>query len=548
MNATDRSEEAIYCDGRIQVSLVELYSPLPQDFPAHPERLDRLAYLRYRLADGPDRAEDADAILVIQPGNFLGPHSLDGVARGSVLAAADKGRVVEFWALARRSEGADDPTGVMAALAANDPDIAFDYYFGGATVAGRAFEGFRSGGEQPFLAELGFARVVRDLHEILVREIPDSQVRRRKVFLGGHSGGASVTAAFGSWDFDGTPGHDMCRGFIALDTPLDCHFGLRSNTALRVLSAPFTAAAGLAYPWVVRALRAGRLHRSSGRLSTMAIEVNRLLGLYAHLTPHAEGDLLRRVTESVEGSDLHGPWRMLVRLLSATTLRQARTGRPDPLDRRLTCAAEFGMWIGSGVTPNIGRIGIGALDGPVRTRSFPAPAWLWRVPVLRGPVAFVFGYRPLVAPADRGHLYSWRNEPGPGQPADFAATARAVAGGPRSAVEPYHPVRFPLDQTFALLGVRSGDLAAIRHERGMRAKPLLSVFESHVPLAPYIPLMNTGVAHVIPGYAHDDIPFATPRPDGSPEPVSDHIADFVAAHTTAEFAATDIAMLASGGA
>ncbi len=33
--------------------------------------------------------------------------------------------------------------------------------------------------------------------------IPDADMRKEKVFVGGHSQGGSHTAAFAGWDFDG---------------------------------------------------------------------------------------------------------------------------------------------------------------------------------------------------------------------------------------------------------------------------------------------------------------------------------------------------------
>lgn len=89
-----------------------------------------------------------------------------------------------------------------------------------------------------------------------------------------------------------------------------------------------------------------------------------------------------------------------------------------------------------------------------------------------------------------------------------------------------------VDQLFVMLGARTGDLSAVKHEKQMRTKPLVSVFESHVPLAPRVPFMNVGEAHVVPHYSHMDIVFASAdRPDGSVEPVSDHITNFVLAQT-----------------
>jgi hypothetical protein len=536
-----RSEDFVEDDGVVRVSHVLLHSPLSENLAPHAEGMSQLGYLRYRSADGPQDALAADAILVIQPGNLAAPHSLDGVARGVIASAAERGLAVEFWALARRTEGLDDAHGILAALDSGEPDLALSYYLGGGEVGGRTFAGLRNGADMSFLSEFGFSRVVNDTFELLSREIPDPALRQQRVFLGGHSGGASVIAAFGSWDFDGTPGHEMCRALIALDTPMDCDFGLRSNDALRALAAPWTLVAGLAYPLAVGALRNRRFPVIPGRLVTLVSYVNRLLGLYAFLTPDTETALLRRIRDLLAGTEFERPFQIMLRALYSTSFRQALTGKPDPLGYRMTSLAEFGTWLGSGFAPNPARIGIGSLEGPLGTRDFPAPAWLWRIPLVRSITRFAFGDSPLARPTDRNHLYRWSSS----SARDFAvarSAARMMAGGPRSAFEPYHATRFLVDQLFALIGARTGDLAQIKHERGMRATPLLSIFQSHVPLAPRIPFMNVGEAHVIPGgYSHVDVVAANGGPNRSAGPVAALITEFVQA-LTATGAITSVAV------
>ncbi|MEC3919382.1 hypothetical protein [Nocardia sp. CDC160] len=528
-NAADRSERVVDNDGTVEISHVTLRSPLPVEFPSHPEGLDHLTYLRYRLVDGPREAAAADAILLIQPGNYGGPYSLDPLARATLVAAAAKGRTVEFWALARRSEGTQDSTGIEAARAAGDPGIAVDYYFRGKEIGGRVFEGFRGGDAMPYLAELGFAQVVRDTFEVVTRELPDPAVRREKLFIGGHSGGASVMAAFGSWDFDGVPGHEYCKGFIALDTPFDCDFGTRSNPVLRAVSLPVRLVGGALYPLVVAAVRKGLLSTHSGRIVAELFYTMRILAVAAHFTPEREATLLREIRELVATTETGRLWNLVLRANFAPTLWDAI--RREPLRYRLTCAAEFGSLVGTGVTVHPLRVAMGSLDGPARARRFPVPAWAWRIPLLRGPLWFALGHKPLTSPADPDHLYGWRNTVGESQSADAAAIARAMMGEQTSMLEPYHATRFQIDQFFALAGIRTGDLAAITHERGMRAKPLVSLFEGHVPLVHYLTFMNLGVAHVFPGYSHVDIVSAAARPDGTPEPISDKLTDFLVAHT-----------------
>lgn len=517
-------------DEAIEVTRVGWHSPWESRSVPHPDAIDYLSFLRYRLTEGPSDARDADAILVLQPGNYGGPSSLDCLANTVVRVAAAKGLAIEVWALARRSAGLEDPAGVRAAFAADAPDIAFDYYFNGATVDGSVFEGIKTNREVPYLAEFGFARVIHDMHETLERFLPDPEIRRQKVFVGGHSGGAIVTAAFGAWDFDGTPGHDMCRGFIALDTPVDCDFGLRTNPALRIVGWPVRALAAAIYPSVVAGLRSGRLPRISGGTVALMSYALRVYAIYAYLTPEAEAHLSERISAALRKGKFHRAWRVLTRLIFSTGLRQGLVGRPR---FRYTSEAEFGAWLGAGVSPvGIGGISMGTLVGPQGPRSFPVPAWAWATPLLRGPVAFLLGKKPLIGPTDPDHLYRWNSVVGPALSAEMAASARAFAGRAAVTFEPYHASRYTIDQVFIMAGARSGDLAPIQHERGMRAKPLLSLFAGLVPFAPRLPFVNIGEAHVIPGYTHVDVGFVVPRPDGEPEPLSDLITDFLLRHIT----------------
>ncbi|GLE59322.1 hypothetical protein NJBCHELONAE_46350 [Mycobacteroides chelonae] len=517
-------------DETVEVTRVGWHSPLEQQPTACPEAVDYLSFLRYRLVDGPAEAHDADAILILQPGNYGGPSSLDCLANTVLRRGVEEGLAVEVWALARRSAGLEDPAGVRAAFAAGAPDIAFDYYFSGAVVDGSVFEGIKANRDVPFLAEFGFVRVIRDMHETLERFVPDPEVRRQKVFIGGHSGGAIVAAAFGAWDFDGIPGHDMCRGFVALDTPVDCDFGLRTHPVLRVVGWPVRSLADALYPHVVRGLRSGVLPRISGGSVALMSYALRVYATYAYLSPEVQSNLNERITTSLAAGTYHRVWRILTRLIFSTGVRQVLTGRPR---LRFTSAAEFGMWLGAGVSPvGVGGISVGSLDGPQGSRSFPVPAWAWRVPVVRGLVGFLLGEKPLAGPTDPEHLYRWKSAVGSGQSAEMAASASAFAGHAAVCFEPYHASRYTIDQAFVMAGARCGDLASIQHERGMRAKPLLSLFAGLVPFAPHLPFVNVGEAHVIRGYTHVDVGFAVSRPDGVPEPLADLITSFLLRHTT----------------
>ncbi|WP_067537719.1 hypothetical protein [Nocardia crassostreae] len=287
-----RHETVIAVEDGIDIRHVRLSSPLPGTFPDLPAGLNELHYLRYRAVDGPVESADADAIVVMHPGTWAGAQSLDALARTVVRAAAERGSLIEWWSLARRSEGSTDLAGVHAAYAAADPGLAIDYYFHGKPVGDKVFEGFRGPGRQRFLTELRLRGVVEDQHEVLVREMPDPDVRRAKVFLGGHSLGGLLAGAYAAWDFDGVPGHELCTGLIAIDTlvgtdPLGLH---HRPQARRMADAVHRAAvAGLRRGLIPAATPAG------GTALAKMWTLIHILGVAAACESEVESDVLRRL-------------------------------------------------------------------------------------------------------------------------------------------------------------------------------------------------------------------------------------------------------------
>lgn len=524
----ERDRTAVVCevDGDIEASHVRLHSPLPPDFPAHPPEIEYLSYLRYRLLDGPDHPSDADAILVMQPGGLCGAYTLDRVARNTLRAAQQRGSRIEWWSLARRGDGASDTTGIDAAREAGDPSLAFDYYYRGREVDGRTFAGFRRNGELAYVAELGIERAVLDERELLLRELPEPWVRRAKVFLGGHSFGCAVTAAYSAWDFDGTPGHEDCAGLIALDLLVGADpFRLRRTPGVRQVAGPV---AGAVHRSAVALLRAGLMPRVFAGLpfaSPEMLNFGKLLGLLALHRPADEAAVLADLPRSVA-------WHAALRLWSARTVREVVSRRHDPRAARLTGRALLGTWAGSSVTPiSLFQVGLGTLDGgPLAPVSFPAPAWAYRVPLLSLLLTFAFGPGPRLAAAESDRLYGWRRAGRRRWPVDIDDFARLLAGGPLGYAELYFPIRLLVDGLF-WAGAADGELSAIRHDRTAATKPKLTILgddSNPVPILLRAALATPPDAVRVRGYTHFDIVAAERPPDGG-EPVSDAIAAFVTA-------------------
>ena len=77
----------------------------------------------------------------------------------------------------------------------------------------------------------------------------------KRVILGGHSLGASMTVAYASWDFDGQPGYKDLDGLVLIDGGLLGSFSTpdlaATKKAIKALDAngPFVDLLGLNLPW-----------------------------------------------------------------------------------------------------------------------------------------------------------------------------------------------------------------------------------------------------------------------------------------------------------
>jgi dienelactone hydrolase len=186
--------------------------PNPTTGDDTPSELDRVQIVRYRARG----ASDVRAVVIAMPGIFGGAGSFEHLARHLVRRANEAGEPIEVWAIDRRSNQLEDLRGVDAAEAAENPDIARGYYLRGETVGGEGFQGYVEQEDVPYMSEWGLATHLEDLRA-LIEQVPMTD-RRTRVFLMGHSLGASMTEAFASWRFaDGTRGVDMLAGIILVD-------------------------------------------------------------------------------------------------------------------------------------------------------------------------------------------------------------------------------------------------------------------------------------------------------------------------------------------
>ena len=107
-----------------------------------------------------------------------------------------------MWIVDRREQALED----NSVFARGDPQRAQDYYLG--------FRYRRVAGEDAkFAADWGLKLQLADLRSVVLR----ARAGGRRVFLGGHSAGASTAVAYAAWDFGGRPGYRDIAGLVLID-------------------------------------------------------------------------------------------------------------------------------------------------------------------------------------------------------------------------------------------------------------------------------------------------------------------------------------------
>jgi hypothetical protein len=173
-----------------------------------PVGLDR--YVPMKVPPGPGPAK-YDRVFVKQLGPLAARNVLvlvpgtNGGAGGIVPVARDiVGRVprTQVWIVDRREQALED----TSVFASGDPQRAQDYYLG--------FQYRRVAGEDAkFAANWGLKLQLADLRSVVRR----ARAGGRRVFLGGHSAGASTAVAYAAWDFGGRPGYRDLDGLVLID-------------------------------------------------------------------------------------------------------------------------------------------------------------------------------------------------------------------------------------------------------------------------------------------------------------------------------------------
>jgi pimeloyl-ACP methyl ester carboxylesterase len=210
------------------------------DAPGTPAKYDKVKVVEV----GPSKAKH---VLVLVPGTSAGAGYFVPDARD--LAKRLPGWQV--WAVERRENLLEDHSVLDQALTgkANLSQL-FDYYLGWIGKAGPgAHVTLPSDAETAPARGWGMNVAIQDLHKVVAR------ARRggRKVVLGGHSLGGSITTAYATWDFDGRAGARDLSGLVYIDggsnAPAVTPAAAKTSLAELAKSSPFLDLSGTGLPW-----------------------------------------------------------------------------------------------------------------------------------------------------------------------------------------------------------------------------------------------------------------------------------------------------------
>ncbi len=170
--------------------------------PHTPMEFNKAIYLRYFASNQKPRA-----VLVLMPGFLGGAQNFDRLAR--TIVSSDPS--LEVWAVDRRSNLLEDQGKLLEAHQKRDPLIAWRYMI---RDAGKP-DGFqaRTPRDVAFMGYWGLKVHLEDLRAVVLK----AREAATKVFLGGHSLGASLVGLYAGWDFAGSTGDKDLAGVVMID-------------------------------------------------------------------------------------------------------------------------------------------------------------------------------------------------------------------------------------------------------------------------------------------------------------------------------------------
>lgn len=223
------------------------------DDPATPDNFDHVGVLKI----GP---ESAPNVLVLNPGTSAGSAYFLPLAQDIVRETRGHWQV---WSVERRENLLEDHSVLnLAKQGKVTNQRLFDYYLGWLTdpTVGDHFQPIPDSNVS-FGRGWGLNVEIEDLHRV----VEAAHEHGRRVVLGGHSLGGSITTAYATWDFNGIPGSRDLSGLVYIDggsnpTPVTTD---QANLSLQNLqgASPWLAFGGIPAPYL-------GLYSATGSLAT----------------------------------------------------------------------------------------------------------------------------------------------------------------------------------------------------------------------------------------------------------------------------------------
>ena len=217
--------------------LVVIPSPGPG-----PATTDRVSVLQ----QGPASAE---RVLVLMPGTSAGAPSFRPVAQ-ALLARLPGWQI---WSVERRENTLEDQSVLSQTLTGKGSSQAlFDYYLGWIGNPNAPTKHFEPvvDAAVPHARQWGMKVAVEDLRRV----IKLAKRGGRKVVLGGHSLGGTITTAYATWDFAGKAGAADLDGLVFIDggsggRAAPTSAAVRGEVQKIAAGSPFLDLTGLGLPW-----------------------------------------------------------------------------------------------------------------------------------------------------------------------------------------------------------------------------------------------------------------------------------------------------------
>lgn len=210
--------------------------------PDTPDGLDRVGVLKV----GPESAKN---VLVLNPGTSAGASYFKPLADDIVRETQGRWQV---WSVERRENQLEDQSVLdQAKQGQATGQRLFDYYLGW-LVNPSVTDHFELIPDSSVAFARGWGMNVEI--EDLRRVVEAAGERGRRVVLGGHSLGGSITTAYATWDFNGKPGAKGLSGLVYIDggsnpTPVTAEQATESLQALQS-GTPWLAFGGIPAPFL----------------------------------------------------------------------------------------------------------------------------------------------------------------------------------------------------------------------------------------------------------------------------------------------------------